>query len=190
VRGKPTIHVLAIAPVPIRSATAASTGLPNKNCQARGADCPIGARAFFRVLRSTGVPEWSFPPWLGELFATFIPGYGRHGFSRSPEAGAMCWKRYFLAFMVAFSLTTVFDILWNAFILRDVFLQNARFWRPPDELNALVPLGWLSTLLVMALMAAAFVRLGGSGLRSGLRFGVFLGLAGAISAYGLATLVP
>jgi len=100
------------------------------------------------------------------------------------------WKRYGLALFSCFIVVTVFDILWNAVLLRDVYIQTARFWRPADELNRLVPLGFLILLAMMALMGLVFVRFGGLGIRQGLEFGFLIGLMIFVGSFGLVTMVP
>ncbi len=102
----------------------------------------------------------------------------------------MNWKRYALALLSCFLVVTVFDILWNAVLLHDVYTQTAGFWRPTEELNQLVPIGFLIMLVIMALTGLVFVRFGGMGIRRGVEFGVFLGLMTFVGTLGFITMVP
>ena len=102
----------------------------------------------------------------------------------------MNWKRYGLALSSCFVVVTVFDILWNAVLLHDVYVQTARFWRPADELNRLVPVGFLIMLGMMSVMGLLFVRFGRVGIRHGLEFGLLVGLMMFVGSFGLVTMVP
>ena len=102
----------------------------------------------------------------------------------------MNWKRFTLALVCAFLVATLYDILLNAVILRSAFEAGAQYWRSPDELNRLVPFGWLSMLLMFLFFGLLFVRAQRRGLRHGLEFGCWLALAGAAGVTGIATLVP
>ena len=101
----------------------------------------------------------------------------------------MNWRRYALALLSCFLVVVVFDILWNAVLLHDVYVQSARFWRPSEELNRLVPIGFLIMLAIMALTGLVFVRFGGTGVRRGLEFGCLLGLTAFIGTLGFITMV-
>lgn len=102
----------------------------------------------------------------------------------------MNWKRLLFAVGVAFVAAVVVDLIVNAILLRDVFEQTARFWRPPEELNRLVPLGLGSLLATMACFALLFARLGGQGVRRGLEFGFWLSMASTAGVVGMISLVP
>jgi hypothetical protein len=101
----------------------------------------------------------------------------------------MNWKRYALALFSCFLVVTVFDVLWNAVLLHDVYVQTAQFWRPSEELNRLVPVGFLIMLGIMALTGLLFVRFGGAGIRRGLEFGFLLGLMAFIGTLAFITMV-
>lgn len=99
-------------------------------------------------------------------------------------------KRFALALVVAFVVATLFDMLLNGVVLRSAFEAGRQYWRPPDELNRLIPLGWLSMLLMFLFFGLLFVRTRSRGVRQGLEFGCWLALAGAAGVAGMATLVP
>jgi hypothetical protein len=101
----------------------------------------------------------------------------------------MNWRRYATALFSCFLVVTVFDILWNAILLHDVYMQAAEFWRPTEELNRLVPMGFLVMLGIIALSGLIFVRFGGLGIRKGLEFGFLLGFVGFIGTLGFITMV-
>ncbi len=102
----------------------------------------------------------------------------------------MNWKRYGLALFSCFFVVVLFDVLWNAVLLHDVYMQAARFWRPTSELNQLVPVGFLIMLGIMALTGLVFIRFGGAGIRQGLEFGFLLCLSAFIGTLAFITMVP
>lgn len=102
----------------------------------------------------------------------------------------MNWKRFTVAIAWAFLAATLCDILLNAVVLRSAFEAGAPYWRPPDELNRLVPFGWLSMLVMFVFYGALFVGAERRGLRYGLAFGFWLALASVAGVAGMATLVP
>ncbi|MDZ7364170.1 MAG: hypothetical protein ONB46_26180 [candidate division KSB1 bacterium] len=102
----------------------------------------------------------------------------------------MNWKKFAAALAVAFLAATAFDILLNGVLMREAFALSAPYWRPPDELYKLIPLGWLAMLLSMSFTGVVFTRTGWIGIRRGLEFGLWLGLAAVVGVLGMATLVP
>ena len=102
----------------------------------------------------------------------------------------MNWRRYLLAAGAAILLSLVADVLINAVIMRQAFVDGAEYWLPADELNRRVPLGFAALAGSLAVLGLAFVRLGRVGVRAGLEFGGWLALATAIGVLGLASLVP
>lgn len=93
-----------------------------------------------------------------------------------------------VAFVVAFIVATLFDIVLNGMVLRGAFEAGAQSWRPSDELNRLVPLGWLVMLLMFLFFGLLFVHRQWGGVRRGLEFGCWLAAAAGVA--GMATLVP
>ena len=102
----------------------------------------------------------------------------------------MNWRKYSIALFSCFLVVTAFDILWNAVLLHDVYNQTAGFWRPTEELNQLVPVGFLIMLLIMALIGFIFVRFGFVGIRRGVELGFLLGLMAFVGTLGFITMVP
>jgi len=101
----------------------------------------------------------------------------------------MNWRRYTLALFSCFLVVVLFDIFWNAILLHDVYVQTARFWRPSEELNRLVPVGFLIMLGIMAVTGVIFVRFGGGGIRRGFELGILLGLTAFIGTLAFITMV-
>ncbi len=99
-------------------------------------------------------------------------------------------KRFALALVVAFVAATLFDIILNGIVLRSAFEAGAQYWRPPEELNRLIPFGWLSMLIMFLFFGLLFVRVRLRGVRQGLEFGCWLALAAVAGVAGMATLVP
>lgn len=102
----------------------------------------------------------------------------------------LAWRRFLLALAVACVATTVFDILLNGVLLRVAYAQSAKYWRPPQELHRLIPLGWLSMTATMACFGILLVQGGWIGLRHGCEFGLWLGLASGAGVLGMVSLVP
>ena len=96
----------------------------------------------------------------------------------------MKWKRLSVAILCAFVVATLFDILLNAILIRREWMAGAQCWRSTAEMNRLVPLGWASMLLVMIFQSAIFVRSNWQGIRRGLEFGGWLGLAAFVGVAG------
>jgi hypothetical protein len=100
------------------------------------------------------------------------------------------WRRFLLALAVVCVAATVFDILLNGVLLRGAYAESAQYWRPPEELHRLIPLGWLSMMATMAFFGTLLVRGGWIGLRLGCEFGLWLGLASVAGVAGMVSLVP
>jgi hypothetical protein len=101
----------------------------------------------------------------------------------------MNWKRYFLAVGVTALLTLVADVLLNAVVFRQVYREAASLLRPAKELNALVPLGWTSLLLITGGFGILFARSTWRGLGAGLRFGALLAAIGVAGVAGIVSVV-
>lgn len=63
----------------------------------------------------------------------------------------MSWKRFAAALGLAFLAGLAFDIFLNGVVLLVSFAKAAEYWLPPEQLDRLVPAGWLARLLVMSL---------------------------------------
>jgi hypothetical protein len=96
----------------------------------------------------------------------------------------MKWKRLSMALLFAFVVALLLDIVVNAVLLRKDWVASLECWRPASEMNRLVPLGWGSMLLAMVFQSAIFVRAKWQGIRRGLEFGCWLGLAGFVGIAG------
>lgn len=102
----------------------------------------------------------------------------------------MTTRRFALAVGVAFLLTTIVDILLNAVLFRQVYVEAASHLLPPDQLNARVPLGW-GAMLVILLGNAILFRAGRWPWPAGaFRFGLLIALMGVAGVAGMASLVP
>ena len=99
----------------------------------------------------------------------------------------MNWRRYILALTVTSVATLVTDVLLNAVVFREVYIQAASFLLPPDQLNARIPLGWAALLVIIATFGLLFAIERWQGIRDGLRFGALLGVAGIAGVAGLAS---
>lgn len=68
-----------------------------------------------------------------------------------------------------------FDFLLHAGLLAGLYLQPSPFLLPPLDAFRLIPLGYLSFLLLASLLVWLMTRLGISGWRAGVIFGLKLG---------------
>lgn len=102
----------------------------------------------------------------------------------------MNWKRYAASVTVAIAVALVSDVLINAVLMRQVFIDSAHLWLPPDELNRRVPLGFLALGGSIAMLGLLFVRFGRRGVAAGLEFGAWLALSACAGMAGLLSLVP
>jgi hypothetical protein len=78
------------------------------------------------------------------------------------------------------------DFFLHGGLLAKLYAQPSPFLLPPEESFRRIPLGYLAALLFCALLLGLMAKLGLSGWRKGLSFGILLGaLAGGTSALGL-----
>lgn len=68
-----------------------------------------------------------------------------------------------------------FDFLWHAKLLAELYLQPSPFLLPPLTAFALIPVGYLSFLLMVVLLVRLMIRLKLAGWRAGVIFGLELG---------------
>jgi len=99
----------------------------------------------------------------------------------------MNWRRYILALTVTSVATLVTDVLLNAVVFREVYVQAASFLLPPDQLNARIALGWAALLVIIATFGLLFAIARWQGIRDGLRFGALLAIAGIAGVADLAS---
>jgi hypothetical protein len=88
-------------------------------------------------------------------------------------------KRFILAAVGAFALIVFCDVLIHHVWLGEVYRANAQWWRPADEMRAMVGLMYLSEALLALLLTFIYTKgyEGGKGrLGQGFRFGVLMGL--------------
>jgi hypothetical protein len=101
----------------------------------------------------------------------------------------MNWRRYFLALAITSLATLVADVLLNAVIFRDVFRRSADVLLPAHQLNARVPLGWGSLLVIVAAFGLLLVKTDLRGVRGGFVFGSVLAVASIAGVAGIASVV-
>ncbi len=78
------------------------------------------------------------------------------------------------------------DFFLHAGLLAKLYIQPSPFLLPPEESFRRIPLGYLAALLFCALLLGLMLKLGLSGWRKGLFFGILLGaLAGGTAMLGL-----
>ena len=99
-------------------------------------------------------------------------------------------KRFALAVAVAFFITLVVDLVLNAIVFRQVYVEASGLLLPPSELNLRVPLGWGAMLIIMVGYALIY-RAGGWPWPSGaLRFGAIIAVMGVAGVLGIASVFP
>lgn len=88
-------------------------------------------------------------------------------------------KRWVLTAVVVTVVITILEAIFHGVFLKETYAATASIWRPMMEMNRLMPLGWLSTLITSFIVVYIFHR-GyegkGSQLTEGLRFGLMMGL--------------
>ena len=99
-------------------------------------------------------------------------------------------KKFLLALVLSFIGVIIIDILLHAVLLRDVWSQSGDYWLPAEEMNKLVPFGWLSLFIMLVFYGLIYTQLRHRTTRKGLTFGVLLGLASVCGVLGLTTVVP
>lgn len=104
-------------------------------------------------------------------------------------AFAFGWRSFLAAVTVAFLASLFLDVLLNAVVLREAFNAARSEFRPPGELNRLVPFAWIAMFASIALHGVLFARLGLRGLARGFEFGLWLGLAALVLGIAMASLV-
>jgi hypothetical protein len=105
------------------------------------------------------------------------------------------WTRFGVATLVAWITATVADFVFNAVVLGTDFKATAGYWRPVEELRALIPVGrlaFLVTVVCYGLILRYLVK--EVSVRSGLLLGCILGassLAGVtLGMYSLVSWPP
>ena len=77
--------------------------------------------------------------------------------------------------LIGWVATLGVDLFLNAGVFAGVFFEPSPFLLPPDQLFLRIPLGYLSFLLIAALLVWLMRRLSISGWRAGGRFGLAVG---------------
>jgi len=91
-------------------------------------------------------------------------------------------KRFIMAFIAAYIFLFVWGWLVNGVLLKDVYAESARLWRPESEMRSLFH--WI--IIGQALVVFAFVMLYASGFAGGgVIAGIRLGLLLEIAAIGM-----
>ena len=91
--------------------------------------------------------------------------------------------RWIAAGLVVAIVVTILESIGHKLFMVGLYAQTASVWRPMDAIHALMPYGYISTLIVSFLLIYIFER-GyegrGSRIAEGLRFGIVIGLFTAI----------
>lgn len=92
-------------------------------------------------------------------------------------------KRWVLTTVVVAVAVTILEAIFHGVCLKETYAETASIWRPMADMNRLMPLGWLSTLITSFILVYIFHR-GYEGkeprIAEGLRFGLMIGLFTAI----------
>ena len=89
-------------------------------------------------------------------------------------------KRTIFAVVVVFIAWSILDFIIHGMLLKSTYAATTSLWRPMGEMN--MPLMYLVTLAFTGCFVLIYAYLGGhKSLVSGIKFGVFFGLATGIS---------
>lgn len=98
--------------------------------------------------------------------------------------------RYLMALVLSIVLIIAADILINAVLMRQAYVDAAQYLLSQDELNARIPWGFGALIAWAAAIGLLFVWQTKRGVAAGLQFGLLLAAALVGGAVGLASLVP
>jgi hypothetical protein len=90
-------------------------------------------------------------------------------------AQKMTWRRGVQLVLLAWLAMIGFDLFWHAGIVADLYAQPDPFLLAPERAFALIPLGYLSFLLLAVLLVWLAARVGVNRARAGAAFGLQLG---------------
>ena len=92
-------------------------------------------------------------------------------------------KRWFWASVAAFAISMILGYVFNNICLCKLYKETASLWRPMEEMNKLMPYGFLIDLICSFILVFIYAKgyEGKSsriaeGLRFGLMMGIFIGL--------------
>jgi hypothetical protein len=88
-------------------------------------------------------------------------------------------KRWLLASAVVLVFFIVFEYICHGILMANLYRATASLWRPTAQMQQMLPLGWLATLIFSLIMVYIYHRgYEGTGTRigEGLRFGFLIGL--------------
>lgn len=101
-------------------------------------------------------------------------------------------KRFWLSVFVVFVVSVMLDMIIHGGVLAETYAATASLWRPMEEMNGLMPLIWLGTLVFCFFFVFVFGHgYQGKGIAEGARYGVYMGLiVGAPMTVGTYATMP
>lgn len=85
------------------------------------------------------------------------------------------WRRGIHLILLAWLAMIGFDLFWHAGVAADLYVQPSSFLLAPERAFALIPVGYLSFLLLAVLLVWLAARVGVDTARAGTAFGLKLG---------------
>jgi hypothetical protein len=86
-------------------------------------------------------------------------------------------KKWIIASVVIFVVDQILSYLFHGVFMSGVYEQTAHLWRPMEEMNRLMWMGWLSGLIWSFLFVYIFAKgYENKGIMEGVRFGLLIGV--------------
>lgn len=86
-------------------------------------------------------------------------------------------KKWIIASVVIFVVDQILSYLFHGVFMSGVYEQTAHLWRPMEEMNRLMWMGWLNGLIWSFLFVYIFAKgYENKGIMEGVRFGLLIGV--------------
>lgn len=86
-------------------------------------------------------------------------------------------KKWIIASVVIFVVDQILSYLFHGVFMSGVYEQTAHLWRPMEEMNRLMWMGWLSGLIWSFIFVYIFAKgYENKGIMEGVRFGLLIGV--------------
>ncbi|MCK4547173.1 MAG: hypothetical protein KAW17_07000 [Candidatus Eisenbacteria sp.] len=101
-------------------------------------------------------------------------------------------KRFWLAAVVIFVAFMVMDMIVHGVLLSGLYEETASAWRPEAEMQRLMPIMWVTTLVLAIMFVVIFLKgYENKGIAEGIRYGTYIGLLLSIPmSFGIYAICP